>query len=121
MGRARCFARIVLGALAATALWTVAAPGAGARDKSFTFPEVAIDATVLPDGSMDLVEHRTFLFSGGEFSVGTYAIDWPHGLVESFAVRQGEQDLTVRDVTDGPLYQAEWDFPTFETGRQTFV
>src|SRR3954467_9437920 len=111
MGRARCFARIVLGALAATALWTVAAPGAGARDKSFTFPEVRIDATVLPDGSMDLVEHRTFLFTGGECSVGTFGIDWPHDLVERFGVQQDGAPLTTRDMSEGRFFQAEWDFP----------
>ncbi len=99
----------------------VAAPGASARDKSFSFPSVAIDATVLPDGSLDLVEQRTFLFSGGEFSVGTYGIDWPHALVEGFSVSQGDEQLNTRDVTDGPEFQAEWDFPQFETGRQTFV
>src|SRR5689334_18508911 len=84
----------------------VAAPGASARDKSFTFPSVSIDATVLPDGSLDLVEHRTFLFSGGEFSVGTYGIDWPHALVEGFSVSQGDQQLNTRDVTDGPEFQS---------------
>src|SRR5262245_14193045 len=108
-----------LGAAAVVAL--LAAPGAEAGDKSFTFPSVVIDGTVLPDGSLDLVEHRTFVFSGGDFSVGTYGIDWPHALVESFAVQQAGQQLNVRDVTDGPEFQAEWDFPTFETGRQTFV
>jgi hypothetical protein len=93
---------------------------AAAQEKSFTFPEVRIDATVLPDGSMDLVEHRTFLFTGGEFSVGTYGIDWPHDLVEGFGVQQDRVLLSTRDVSDGPFFQAEWDFPTFETGRQTF-
>jgi uncharacterized membrane protein YgcG len=102
------------------ALWLVAAPAAFGQEKSFTFPEVNIEGTVLPDGSMDLVEHRTFLFSGGDFSVGTFGIDWPHALVESFAVQQSGQDLNVTDVSDGPYFQAEWNFPTFETGRQTF-
>jgi uncharacterized membrane protein YgcG len=93
---------------------------AGALDKSFTFPEVRIDSTVLPDGSMDLVEHRTFLFSGGEFSVGTFDVDWPHDLVEGFGVKQDGINLSTRDVSEGRFFQAEWDFPRFETGRQTF-
>ncbi|HEY7279995.1 MAG TPA: DUF2207 domain-containing protein [Actinomycetota bacterium] len=113
--------RLLASAGIAVFVTLVIVPGACARDKSFTFPSVAIDATVLPDGSLDLVEHRTFLFSGGEFSVGTYGIDWPHALVEGFSVSQGDRQLSTRDVTDGPEFQAEWDFPQFETGRQTFV
>jgi len=105
----------------AVGLVVAAGPSAFAQEKTFTFPSVVIDATVLPDGSLDLVEHRTFLFSGGAFSVGTYGIDWPHALVESFAVQQANAPLNVRDVTSGPEFQAEWDFPEFETGRQTFV
>lgn len=112
--------RHVLAPLGLIALLVLAAPGAQARDKSFTFPSVIIDATVLPDGSLDLVEQRTFQFSGGDFSVGTYGIDWPHELVESFAVQQADQQLNIRDVSDGPEFAAEWDFPQFETGRQTF-
>ena len=108
-----------LSAVIGVAVVLAAAP-AGAQEKSFTFPEVRIDATVLPDGSMDLVEHRTFLFTGGDFSVGTFGVDWPHDLVEGFAVRQSGAALTTRDVSEGRFFQAEWDFPGFETGRQTF-
>ncbi|MFL5800100.1 MAG: DUF2207 family protein [Actinomycetota bacterium] len=110
---------LAMAAVVGIAVVLAAAP-AGAQEKSFTFPEVRIDATVLPDGSMDLVEHRTFLFTGGEFSVGTFGVDWPHDLVERFAVQQGGAPLTTRDVSEGRFFQAEWDFPTFETGRQTF-
>lgn len=35
--------------------------------KSFSFPEVRIEAKILPDGSMEVLEHRTFSFDG-EFS-----------------------------------------------------
>ena len=62
---------LTLGAVVVLALDFVA-PASAQEEKSFTFPEVVIDATVLPDGSMDLVEHRTFLFTGGAFSVGTF-------------------------------------------------
>jgi hypothetical protein len=113
-------ALVVLGIVLAGAV--LAGPAtADEGAKRFTFPEVRIDATVLPDGSIDFVERRTFQLSGGEFSVGTYGIDWPHSLIEGFAVSQAGQSLNVRDVTDGPEFQAEWDFPTFETGRQSFV
>jgi uncharacterized membrane protein YgcG len=98
----------------------LAAATAGAQVKSFTFPEVRIDATVLPDGSMDLVEHRTFLFSGGEFTVGTFGIDWPHDLVEGFDVHQNGASLAAVDVSQGQFFQGEWAFLQPETGRQTF-
>ncbi|HEX9375794.1 MAG TPA: DUF2207 domain-containing protein [Actinomycetota bacterium] len=107
------FAAAVLAPLTATA-------HADVEDKSFTFPEVRIDATILADGSMDLVEDRTFLFTGGTFSVGTFGVDWPHDLVEGFRVSQDGAPLNVRDVSSGTFFQAEYDFPQFETGRQTF-
>jgi hypothetical protein len=114
-------AALVLCAVVVTSGWTLAAPAALGQEKSFTFPEVAIDATVLPDGSMDLVEHRTFLFTGGDFSIGTYGVDWPRGLVESFGVQQNGQQLGLTSVDDGtPYFRTEWSFPSFETGRQTF-
>jgi uncharacterized membrane protein YgcG len=106
--------------VSAVAAFLLGSAPAGAQAKSFSFPELRIDATVLPDGSMDLVEDRTFLFTGGEFSVGTFGIDWPHDLVENFGVTQGGAPLGTRDVSEGRFFQAEWDFPTFETGRQTF-
>ena len=109
---------LVAAALAGLACVLVAAPAAA--DKAFTFPEVRIDATVLPDGSMDLAEDRTFLFTGGEFHVGEFGVDWPHDLVEGFRVSQGGAPLTVRDVSSGRFYQAEYDFPRGETGRQSF-
>ncbi|HXJ65918.1 MAG TPA: DUF2207 domain-containing protein [Actinomycetota bacterium] len=113
--------RRTLAALGVGIVVVLAGPGAPqAQEKSFTFPSVIIDATVLPDGSLDLVEQRTFQFSGGAFSVGTYGIDWPNELVESFGVQQGGEQLNTRDVSDGPEFAAEWDFPEFETGRQTF-
>src|SRR5438874_1878190 len=111
-------ALMVLGGLFVVALG-LGGPAAQALDKTFTFPDVRIDATVRADGSLDLVERRTFLFSGGDFSVGDYAIDWPPDLIEGFGVTQAGQPLNVRDVSSGPDFGAEWGFPTFETGRPT--
>ncbi len=116
-----CIRRMLVAAALGVAALAVFAGTARAdvEPKSFTFPEVRIDATILADGSMDLVEDRTFLLSGGTFSVGTFGIDWPHDLVEGFRVSQGAP-LNVRDVSSGEFFQAEYDFPQPETGRQTF-
>lgn len=93
-----------------------------AQEKSFTFPEVRIRATVLPDGSLELVERRTYRFRGGTFTVGTFGIDWPNGLIEDFAVEHEGNALGTSLFPDGDtgFFYGEWSFPRPLTGEQTF-
>jgi uncharacterized membrane protein YgcG len=111
---------LVAAGLVALAGLLVVGTAGRAEAKAFTFPEVVVDATILPDGSMDLVEHRTFLFTGGTFTIGTFAIDWPHDLVRGFRVSQGGNPLVAVDLSPADAYRSEFVFPRPETGRQTF-
>lgn len=53
--------------------------------KDYHFPKVLIDATVHPDGTLELDERTTWAFQG-EFSFVSYAVDWPIELIEGFSV-----------------------------------
>jgi uncharacterized membrane protein len=88
--------------------------------KSYEFPRVTIDATVRPDGSLDLVEQRTFAFDG-QFSFAFFTIDWPYDRIEGFTVSEGGATLSVstrRDV--GDAFLAEWSFSA-EDEERTFT
>jgi uncharacterized membrane protein len=71
MTRVRAGHRLLLAALAAVVLtiW----PGAPVAAKSYVFERVAIDATVRPDGSLSIVDARTYRFSGS-FSWASYRL-----------------------------------------------
>ncbi|MGM0653654.1 MAG: DUF2207 domain-containing protein, partial [Bacillota bacterium] len=56
--------RIIVVFLAFIAVTLLSPAGAGADDRSFYFPEVVIEAEIKPDGSMEVVEDRTFSFDG---------------------------------------------------------
>src|SRR5687768_13128879 len=88
-------------ALSVAALLVIAAglgaPSATAQDKSYHFPEVEIEATVNPDGSLSLVEHRTFDFNG-DFSFAFFTIEPTHAPPENildFAVSRDGEPQTV--------------------------
>src|ERR1041385_1088835 len=60
--------------------------------KSYHFTRVSIDATVLPDGSVQIVEHRTYDFSG-DFHGADYTIRWPSDKIEGFTVQENGKEL----------------------------
>ncbi len=64
-----------------------------AQAKSYSFPKVEIEATILPDGSLELVEQRTFDFDG-DFTFAYFSIDWPPSLIEEFQVSEHGVPLT---------------------------
>jgi uncharacterized membrane protein YgcG len=58
--------------------------------KYYDFPDVTIDATVHPDGSMSVVERRTFDFSKGDFSFAYREIHHRQpGDIMGFSVTEG--------------------------------
>ena len=77
-------------------------------EKSYDFPEVQIDATVQPDGSLDLVERRTFNFDG-EFSFAFFTVAESPSLVEGFTVREGDRVIPITDESSYE-FKARWNF-----------
>ena len=88
--------------------------------KSYEFSDVRIDATVLPDGSLDLVEQRTFDFDG-DFSFAFFTIEWPPERIEDFRVTEGGRELPVTsESTPGSQTRFRWSFAA-EDEERTFT
>ena len=104
-------------ALAAAAVIVVLAPPASS--KSYDFPRVRIDATVTPDGSLLLVERRTFQFRG-RFTDAEFTIDWPLDLIEGLTVSEGGERVAVQIVGDETSTTATWHY-TARNERRTWT
>jgi hypothetical protein len=104
----------VLVPLAAISVAAVLAPGG----KDYHFPSVVIDATVHPDGTLELDEHRTFDFRG-EFSFATFTVDWPFELIQGFEVTEDGQPLQVAPTPTADGLSATWNFDARDE-RRTF-
>lgn len=73
----------------AVVLFVVAGPWApAAQAKSYRFPLVRIVASLGSDGSLRIVEQRTFAFEGS-FSGADWTVDWPARLVKDLTVMEG--------------------------------
>ena len=83
--------------------------GAPAAAKSYRFPSVRIDATVKMDGSLLVVERRTFAFQGS-FSEADYAVQWPSSKVVALTVREGDVPVDARLRGDATSTTASWSF-----------
>lgn len=88
-----------------------------ATEKDYHFPEVAIDATVLPDGGLLLEERRTFDFRNGDFTYAYFNVADPDDHVRDFTIHElvdgrevpVEPDHAFHTVTtDG--FQARWSY-----------
>jgi uncharacterized membrane protein YgcG len=119
--------RLVL-LLAVVAALTLAGCGGG---KSYSFPEVRIDATVNQDGSLSIEEHRTFDFDG-DFSFAFFTIEHKHfSDVVDFQLSEGgdvyEEGIEVPghvriedSVLEGPggfKFKATWWFDAHDEQR----
>jgi uncharacterized membrane protein len=91
---------------------------AAASGKSYDFPEVRIDATVQPDGSLDLVERRTFDFDG-EFSFAFFTIAGPPDRIEGFTIREGDRVIPITNESSFE-FKARWNFAA-EDEQRTFT
>ncbi len=100
--------------IALVAVAALNAPGA----KDYHFPEVVIDATVLPDGSVELDERRTFDFRG-DFTFATFTVAWPFELIEGFEVTEDGQPLAATPTPTPDGLSATWSF-TASDERRTF-
>jgi uncharacterized membrane protein YgcG len=89
-----------------------------AVEKDYRFPEVAIDATVRPNGDLVLEERRTFEFRNGPFTFAYFNVDDPLDRVRDFSITEAlpdgsevpvEPDSAGHSiVTDG--FQAQWSY-----------
>jgi uncharacterized membrane protein YgcG len=86
--------------------------------KDFHFPEVLIDATVHPDGTLEVDERRTFDFRG-EFSFATFTVDWPFAQIEGFEVSENGQPLSAAPTPTTDGLTATWSFDARDE-RRTF-
>ena len=100
--------------------------------KSYSFPSVRIDATVHPDGSLSLVEQRTFDFHG-HFHYAFFTVEHKQfDDVTNFVVREGDRAYTPGTATtaghvvfddnvlEGPggfKYKATWYFDAQDQQR----
>jgi uncharacterized membrane protein YgcG len=93
-----------------------------AVEKDYHFPEVAIDATVHPNGDLALEDRRTFDFRNGPF---TYAyFDVQDGNVTDFSIAEMHTDGSETPVTPdyaGPSgsdsFEARWSFNAEDENR----
>lgn len=96
-----------------------------AFEKDYHFPEVAIDATVLPNGDLLLEEARTFDFRNGPFTYAYYNVSDPEDHVRDFTLSERLADGTEVPVepdyayhsivTDG--FQAQWSYDANDQER----
>ncbi|HEX6262565.1 MAG TPA: DUF2207 domain-containing protein [Actinomycetota bacterium] len=90
--------------------------------KSYRFPEVRIEASVLHDGTIELQERRTFEFDGS-FSTGFFTVEpagTPYARAEGFRVEEDGVEIPTTVTTGaGGSLRAEWSFRA-EDERRTF-
>ena len=65
-----------------------------AVEKDYDFPEVTIDATVLPNGDIRFEETRTFDFQNGPFTYAYFNVDDPLDRVRDFTIAERLDDGT---------------------------
>ncbi|MEP6625624.1 MAG: DUF2207 domain-containing protein [Acidimicrobiia bacterium] len=80
--------------------------------KAFTVPRVAVDANLAPDGSMRVVEHVTYDFTG-EFHYGTRPIPVGNYQITDMAVTEHGQPLS----NSGAPYNLTWYFTAQDESR----
>ncbi|MGH2724330.1 MAG: DUF2207 family protein [Actinomycetota bacterium] len=105
----------------AIAVVAVNAPRAQGGSKSYSFPRVAIDATINPDGSLDLVERRTFDFTG-PFSFAFFTIESVHAppaRIKGFQISEGGRPVQHVDTVEGGNFTSTWFFDARDE-RRTF-
>ncbi len=93
--------------------------------KEYHFPEVAIDATVLPNGDLALEETRTFDFRNGPFTYAYFNVADPLDRVRDFSMAEVmpdgtevpvEPDYAIHSVAyDG--FQAQWSYSAEDENR----
>jgi uncharacterized membrane protein len=98
---------VVLVPVVAIAIAALSTPGEARKD--YGFPQVLIDATVHPDGSLTLDERRTYRFEG-EFSYVTYSIDWPIDRIVEFRVTEDGGPLPVTPTGTATGTNTTWTF-----------
>src|SRR3990172_6403625 len=100
-----------------------------AFEKDYHFPEVTIDATVLPNGDLILEETRIFDFRNGPFTYAYFNVsdpsDDPNGRVRDFTIHERladgsevavEPDYAYHSIaTDG--FQAQWSYSADDEER----
>ncbi len=90
--------------------------------RSFSIDRIAVDAEVLPDGSMLVTEEVTYTFSGADdqpFSVGTRSFEGGRhpGTVTEIAAYEGDRQL---DTLLSTPWLYEWDIYPSPSGTRTF-
>jgi hypothetical protein len=96
-----------------------------AIEKDYHFPEVDIDATVLPNGDLLLEETRTFDFQNGPFTYAYFNVDDPLDHVRDFTIAERLDDGTEVPVTPDSAYhsvategfQARWSYAAEDETR----
>lgn len=96
-----------------------------AVEKDYHFPEVVIDATVMPNGDLVLEETRTFDFQNGPFTYAYFNVDDPLDHVRDFTIAErlddGSEVPVTPDyashsiVTEG--FQAQWSYEAEDETR----
>ena len=89
-----------------------------AFEKDYHFPEVAIDARVLPNGDLVLKERRTFDFRNGPFTYAYFNVADPNDHLRDFRMSEIRDDGTEIPVEPAFAYhsvategfQAQWDY-----------
>ncbi|HET8527034.1 MAG TPA: DUF2207 domain-containing protein [Actinomycetota bacterium] len=96
-----------------------------AVEKDYDFPKVTIDATVLPNGDLQLEETRTFDFRNGPFTYAYFNVDDPNDHVRDFTISEKLGDGTEVPVepdyashsivTEG--FQSQWSYEAEDENR----
>jgi uncharacterized membrane protein len=99
-----------------------------AVEKDYLFPEVDIDATVLPNGDLMLEETRTFDFQNGPFTYAYFNVNDPLDHVRDFTIAEKLDDGTEVPVTPDYAshsivtegFQSQWSYSA-EDDTRTWV
>jgi hypothetical protein len=92
-----------------------------AASKAYFFPRVSIDATINPDGSLDLVERRTFDFTG-PFSYAFFTIESVHAppaRIRGFSISEDGEPVQHIDTVEDDDFTSTWYFDARDE-RRTF-
>jgi len=95
-----------------------------ATEKDYHFPEVRIDATVLPNGDLLLEEQRTFDFRNGPFTYAYYTVEDPLDHVRDFSITElvdGREIPVEPDYASHSIvvegFQAQWSYEANDEER----
>lgn len=104
--------RPLMGLLAGLLLTLALGAGGGPADasggRSFRLTSLVTQATITPDGDMEVLEQITYRFNGGPFTIGIRSFESDLDRIRDFTVTEGGSPRRVSPPSITPTGQWEW-------------